>query len=303
MPIPVISFYSYKGGSGRSVCAANTVGYLAEKLKATPEAPLLVLDLDIDSAGITSLLSDPNKFDASDKKTNVKELFLGSADCTTGPEREKFTSSLVDISKKVLPASQEGVVLLLGNTLNGRGESIGVDNAGAIYEILTEGCRIPFKAIILDSASGMQSAAQVAHDISDVMVYCMRVGKQHRIGTEHMIENYGKSYGKEDDGVPFSTIVLPVAVPPPCEEMKIYQDRANIGFDKIANSQYGKVSFIEKGVPEVLSLKWEETVLAVKEKTTPLMDDEKVAVDVYKTLVDEIVEIVKPLIEDGNTLQ
>ncbi len=57
MPEPkVISFYSFKGGAGRTVCTANFAGTYARHIKATPERPILLMDMDLDSAGLTILL-------------------------------------------------------------------------------------------------------------------------------------------------------------------------------------------------------------------------------------------------------
>ena len=47
------TFYSYKGGSGRSTTAVNTVRHLADVLGASPEHPILVVDADLESAGLT----------------------------------------------------------------------------------------------------------------------------------------------------------------------------------------------------------------------------------------------------------
>ena len=51
-----ISYFSYKGGSGRSSLAYNTIPYLVKELNASPKNPIVLLDLDLDSAGISFLL-------------------------------------------------------------------------------------------------------------------------------------------------------------------------------------------------------------------------------------------------------
>lgn len=47
------TFYSYKGGSGRSTTAINTVKHLIGKLEASPQQPILIIDADLESAGLT----------------------------------------------------------------------------------------------------------------------------------------------------------------------------------------------------------------------------------------------------------
>ena len=51
-----IAYFSYKGGAGRSSLAYNTIPLLADALNATAENPIVLIDLDVDSAGLTFLL-------------------------------------------------------------------------------------------------------------------------------------------------------------------------------------------------------------------------------------------------------
>ena len=57
MKTKVISYFSYKGGAGRSTLAYNTVPLLVnEHIKPTKESPVVIVDLDIDSCGLSYLL-------------------------------------------------------------------------------------------------------------------------------------------------------------------------------------------------------------------------------------------------------
>ena len=57
----VFSFYSYKGGSGRTTTLLNTVRFLVDELGATPEKPILLVDADLESAGMTFYFNRDNK--------------------------------------------------------------------------------------------------------------------------------------------------------------------------------------------------------------------------------------------------
>lgn len=57
-----VTFYSYKGGSGRSTTAINTVNRLIKEIGATPESPILLVDSDVESAGLTYFFKMENKF-------------------------------------------------------------------------------------------------------------------------------------------------------------------------------------------------------------------------------------------------
>ena len=51
-----VAFYSYKGGSGRSTACVNFTYFFAKEVNATPLNPIIIVDCDIDSAGLTYLL-------------------------------------------------------------------------------------------------------------------------------------------------------------------------------------------------------------------------------------------------------
>lgn len=56
------TFYSYKGGSGRSTTAINTVNHLISELGACKEHPILLVDCDLESAGLTYFFKCQSKF-------------------------------------------------------------------------------------------------------------------------------------------------------------------------------------------------------------------------------------------------
>ncbi len=56
------TFYSYKGGSGRSTTAMNTVYHLISELQASPQSPILLVDVDLESAGLTFYFNQEGRF-------------------------------------------------------------------------------------------------------------------------------------------------------------------------------------------------------------------------------------------------
>src|SRR5882757_1983959 len=94
-----ICFYSFKGGAGRTVCTANITGRLSQRLGATREHPTLLLDLDLDSAGLTILLGQQKKFE--DSKWSTNELLQGEVALDVDPIREEFfNKQMVDVSRE-----------------------------------------------------------------------------------------------------------------------------------------------------------------------------------------------------------
>jgi len=53
-PGEIVTFYSYKGGTGRTMAVANTAAVLAERVSATER--VLVVDWDLEAPGLHKFL-------------------------------------------------------------------------------------------------------------------------------------------------------------------------------------------------------------------------------------------------------
>lgn len=67
-----VAFYSYKGGSGRTTACINFIYYFARKINASAEHPLILVDCDIDSCGLTYLLQTTQPVDEITKNKLAK---------------------------------------------------------------------------------------------------------------------------------------------------------------------------------------------------------------------------------------
>ena len=56
------TFYSYKGGSGRTTTLLNTTKHLIDEMGASPKKPILLIDSDLESAGLTYFFNMQDKF-------------------------------------------------------------------------------------------------------------------------------------------------------------------------------------------------------------------------------------------------
>lgn len=79
------TFYSYKGGSGRSTTTVNTALHLIDELGADPQHPILIVDADLESSGLTFFFHQENRFLGGKELTNyaafdASYIFSGSAD-------------------------------------------------------------------------------------------------------------------------------------------------------------------------------------------------------------------------------
>jgi len=158
-----------------------------------------------------------------------------------------------------------------------------------------------FSAIIIDSASGNQEIANSVHDLENgIIVYCMRLTNQFRLGTYIKLLNFIDTTKHVIGKV--KVILLPVAIPN--EQYEKNSPLANLRNNAL-DYIHDKVEFLKRrseddstviiyddftgnGVPEVESFKWYEKILM---NETNINEDEKLAMDIFEKLGEKIISI------------
>ena len=201
----VISFNSYKGGACRTTTCYNTLPYLAEQLHATSQQPIIVVDSDLDSMGLTSIFHATEKKAGRGEKLpySAKHLFVDDAENINS---NMYTTRFTDVREDEYFQYFEKVGNKLGLEDNGSVLFLGVDEnertitdddyaeketffesspAGRLIYALNrmqDETKKP-KAIIFDCASGVQLTTLAVFMLIDYSVMCMRPSLQFRIGT------------------------------------------------------------------------------------------------------------------------
>lgn len=182
-----ISFFSYKGGSGRTTTLFNTLPYLAEKLHASAEHPIVVFDMDYRSAGITILLSDGKTFDIEHEeratlqpgqKHSLQYLISNNPKC--GRRLEDFKNVFAESVGNKVGLDENDAVLLVGANMRYTMEGENENRVFFGMKYYLESCLTGASALIYDSPSGTQVNANVSIVRSDVVVCCMRPSYQFR---------------------------------------------------------------------------------------------------------------------------
>jgi cellulose biosynthesis protein BcsQ len=287
----VISLYSFKGGAGRTVCTANIAGLLAREIEATEHNPILLMDMDLDSAGLTILLEQYSSF--SESPYNTSRIVSGDLNLNRRKYRQEFYSAgMIDVSTRV--GADEGTVRFIGAGEIGRGQpSIVQGTAMEQMQELKNYCMEKgISTIILDSASGRQESAVLCHRFSDVIVYCCRLTDQFLVGTKSVLKHFVSECEAARVKLP-RIIIVPLAVPQVTDEWKQRHIAAmtrlgSLSIDVRGKSPNNSAYLFEDGVGEVESFKWVESVLATKQT---LAQDEEKAVGAYTSLVKKIVEM------------
>lgn len=288
-----ITFYSYKGGAGRSSTTLNTLPYLVETMRASANAPIIVLDMDLDSAGMTYLLGLDVHFKG---RYDVKSFLMGDESWSDAP-----AGSLADheFYQKLVP---------VGETLGVENEAVlflGVDDAKlvdnnqmdgtkeGVFNKLRRFCRKNgIKAVVIDSSAGDQFSAVLSTGAADDIVCCMRPTMQFRIGTFNYLHRLSEK--TQDKRI----VLLPTVVPSTDKEIDGEMQREKAVKNICArvedlDMRMVRTDFVTEdclGINEVERFKWKEGVLYKIGQTSELTADEKEATRRYSKLARILAE-------------
>lgn len=296
----ITTFFSYKGGAGRSTTCLNTIPFLAEKTEAYKDAPILLLDMDIESAGMTYLLNKHGFFHTSGY--DVKELLKGEE---SWPMNKVGKLSDHPLYKKFTPVGNllgledDYAVMFLG--VNDASRQLDRNEiSGRIEEVMSRFNHFAenngIKAIVMDSAAGDQFSARLAVDNSDKIIFCMRPTHQFRIGTFNYLRNFAQRYGRNADEKEF--ILLPTVVPQDVEidgasqlDASVEDITERIEADHLSRMDIN-TRFISRerfGINEITRFKWHEDVLYKLDAEKKLKNpDEIEGLSRYQALAKEI---------------
>ena len=297
-----VSCFSYKGGAGRSTLAINVVPFLAEMLGATEDRPFVLVDMDIDSCGLTYLFNlDANK---AIREDSVQSWFHPKFPNMPIVDDEDESESALehDMFKRLFPVGDffgfrpRAILCLPANPGQTMGNESNYDAAqsGSINTFKSM-CKELACGVLFDSAVGNQLTANWSNRCANYIMCCMRPTKQFREGTNRFFDDYdNRARGKK-------IIVIPNVVPTdPLQirdggDVRHYPDFAkkSILADFKDNVSAGNNSYFldllegdKFGVPKIDRFMWQEGVLKKESDLTAL---EHVAIDRYREIASIIV--------------
>jgi len=213
-----VSFYSYKGGAGRSTTSWNTIERLVHLMNPTPENPFIIMDTDIESAGSTILYNATSDFLKNSIYPSMQKRIKSKSNIegTTKEERKKaFFNSMCPVGEEfgLKDSNKKKSILLIGVDLE-RNTDI-IDKAGtnedqlSNFDFIVDQCEEHgASAVFFDTPSGTQGLARMSRSASDIIVTCMRPTRQFREGTTKALEEFIKLEGS----FPITYILNPTAV-------------------------------------------------------------------------------------------
>lgn len=288
-----ITFYSYKGGAGRSSTTLNTLPYLVQALHANANAPILVLDMDLDSAGMTYLLGLDVHFK---ERYDVKSFLMSDENWSEAPasslSEHEFYQKFVPVGD-ILGVDNHSVMFL------GVDDAKPVDNnqmdgtKEGVFNKLNRFCRKNgVKAVVIDSSAGDQFSAVLSTGAANDIVCCMRPTMQFRIGTFNYLHRLAEKTSEK------RVVLLPTVVPNLDKEIdgeaqrtkainNITQRVDDLTIDDVCMDFVSNELF---GINEVERFKWKEGVLYKIGLNNQLSQDEQEACKRYKKLAKVLSE-------------
>lgn len=319
-----LSFFSYKGGSGRTSLIYNTIPFLVKKLGADNLHPIILMDLDLDSAGLTYLLANEVVKNPNTSKLSTNELISKkfSSEINSLKQKAKAAGSTTvdawDLYKRMTPVgfqfgltakdynANNTVLFIPASPKTSEGAGYDIDPTSSIKDFKQFAYSTGCSAIIFDLPAGHQVTGKQALQKSDAVLVCLRITKQHRDGTIDFLA--GAARDCEFDQ---KYIIVPNAVPDCRKEILI--DGEPFNYEAVKNMFVGTLNNIFEsnglvdgqlitdmfdgewyGVPEVARFKIQEGIVYnMKQQQLQngeqLLEDEELAYKAYDKLTDIII--------------
>lgn len=321
----IISFNSYKGGACRTTTCYNTIPYIAQITNASKHNPIVIIDMDLDSMGMTNMIKDDlcvgqvnrfagnysanSLFDDNDRNNanlsnldNMEKEYFNKLYVSCGAQfglEDNDSVKFLGADIKAKPVSNEHYQRIKDSS-----PLMDLLNAFDEMEDADKPC-----AVIFDCAAGQQVTTQLVLGETTKIVMCMRPTGQFRSGTyqylkykiPELLKNYGVTNGGRD------LILVPTAVSDiaKCTETETLQilhglrkksfnsiDEMTIDIDNPEIARYYRIntSMVENienmGIPEIERFKWQECALCTLSSFTV---DEKRAIERYKFLANQLI--------------
>jgi MinD-like ATPase involved in chromosome partitioning or flagellar assembly len=270
----IITFNSFKGGSGRSTTCINIAAQLARSDKR-----VLVIDLDIDGPGLGTL------FGLTDKEVERSGIvsYLSSSDSDA---TRQHVGAIRNHTLKV--AIEDIEIDFMGAPLNA--DASAFEMAGTELPdrlaALKEAIETSYDFVLIDAASGISDTSALAFAISDSICLCFRWSRQHFRGTMMTLSIVCKML--EAQGFPLQDFTLVAnAVPHPvtsAENDIVKEVRKTI--NSLLRERFG--SRLPNGLPlPKIQDVWEISTMKFYERIVAQDDKDK---DAYSALANYLID-------------
>lgn len=269
-----IMFYSYKGGSGRTVAAANVAAALAKLGKSVG-----IVDLDFEAPGLQHVVGadETPQFKSG---MGVQHYLKAEIDLF-----EMVNEVAIDLFAPDGPLSRFDVppgarLVYIMASPNVRRVDAQDPKVPAQLTKLVEKLRDKYSLdyLVIDAASGIRETYSLAADISDELLVFFRWSRQHVEGTLRLIRIMSRLNEIEQTPIPFRLIASAspserelenLAEEDTREKLLLIKDKTRARIEQTLTDCGAKPTTIFHEIPEMIELKWRETITVFRDDASP----------------------------------
>ena len=272
-----LMFYSYKGGSGRTVAAANVAAALTQMGKR-----VAIIDLDFEAPGLQHVFG-AEETPQYRNGTGVQHYLKGEIDLVDlindvaidlfalpGGPLVRFTTKLPEGAMLVYVMASPKVTRVDAQEpqVPARMKKL-IDKLGEVHSL---------DYVVLDAASGIRETYSLAADVSDEMVVFFRWSKQHVEGTLRLVKFMSRLKEFDQSWVPFKLVA---SATPSAQELESIPDGdSRKKLLQLKDSTQSKIEqtladcratpdLVFHEIPEMLELKWRESITVFGDDDSP----------------------------------
>jgi MinD-like ATPase involved in chromosome partitioning or flagellar assembly len=283
--------YSFKGGAGRTVSTANIAYILAKEKRKR----VLVVDLDVESAGASVLFNVDDMVENDEDRWAIQDVLRGyyvpppREPDPSESRRKSINLNVKDFSTRIWPklhfdiwpppdtTAVDGAYLKLipaRRILYSSDEVKGGSSATSAFDFLMmriDALPDPPDIILFDSASGLQDTALMGFERANTLLIFARWSRQFVKGSIQFVEKYVCSkVGRRLDRVFFVPTAVPSVKPTGRLAVELEERRKTLQSsiwlaNDMATQKFGKpegwIEIIDPPVSEADTLKWDDKIL------------------------------------------
>ena len=269
-----LMFYSYRGGSGRTVAAANVAAALTKLGKR-----VAIIDLDFAVPGLQHVF---NAEETSQFKngTGVQHYLKSEIDL-----QELVNTVAIDVFAKDGPllthSVPDGAILIyvMASTKVSRIDAQD-PKVAVLMKALVERLKDIYELdyLVIDAECGIRETYSLAADVSDGMLVFFRWSTQHVEGTLRLVRFMSRLKEFDQSWVPFKLVAT---ASPSHRELESLSDselrqtllriknRTQSRIEKVLTEYEGSPATVFHEIPEMLELRWRETITVFGSDDSP----------------------------------
>lgn len=268
-----ITFYSYKGGTGRTMALANVACLLAER--ARPKGQVLVMDWDLEAPGLHRFF--PPRFESEsgtdlglDETKGLIDLFVALSEALPAEpvaDEDEATAAVlaaiqrVDVSSFICDTAVPGVsIMRAGRNDDGKYSArVGTFDwedlfrrVPNVYRALADKLASLFRYVLIDSRTGVTDISGICTSLmAEKLVVVFTPNRQSLSGVRDLVERATSYRRNSDDLRPLLVYPLPSRIEASLQDLRTLwrlgnRDKGVVGYEPMFQELFARAYGLER---------------------------------------------------------